>query len=207
MGYRPDEDGFHLQGGVFYQFCLRAQNNPDQPYFFLIDEINRGNLSKIFGETLQLMERDYRGQVTALSYNGLSFSVPENVYILGMMNTADRSLALVDYALRRRFGLFEMKPAFENAGFCEYVASLGLPSLERVIARVKALNAAIAEDDSLGEGFCIGHSYFCGQEGADPSWVGQVVEYELIPLLKEYWYDDRGKAEHWARALREAAYE
>lgn len=206
MGYRPDGDGFHLQGGVFYQFCLRAQNHPQHPYFFIIDEINRGNLSKIFGELLQLIEKDYRGQPAALSYNGFSFSVPENVYIIGMMNTADRSLALVDYALRRRFSLFEMKPAFDEAEFRTYVEALRIPALERVIAKVKEVNRAIEEDDSLGEGFRIGHSYFCGQDGTDASWVGQVVEYDLIPLLKEYWYDDREKAAHWAEALREAAY-
>lgn len=103
LGYRPSENGFVIKPGPFYDFCRKAESDPAQPYFFIIDEINRGNLSKIFGELLMLIEADKRGQEVEILYSGTPFSVPENLYIIGMMNTSDRSLAMMDYALRRRF--------------------------------------------------------------------------------------------------------
>ncbi|GHV36835.1 hypothetical protein FACS1894187_12170 [Synergistales bacterium] len=117
MGYRPDGRGFCLAEGPFYQFCKIAEkDDDDRPYFFIIDEINRGNLSKIFGELLMLIENDKRGEKNALRllYKDEDFFVPENVHIIGMMNTADRSLAMIDYALRRRFVFFDMEPAFDS---------------------------------------------------------------------------------------------
>lgn len=117
MGYKPVEDSFELKYGIFYRFCQKASNQPDKEFFFIIDEINRGNMSKIFGELLMLIERDYRGIKATLAYNGLPFSVPKNLYIIGMMNTADRSLAMIDYALRRRFSFFEIEPGFDSEGF------------------------------------------------------------------------------------------
>ena len=120
MGYKPVEDGFELRYGIFYRFCTKASEDPERDYFFIIDEINRGNLSKIFGELLMLIEKDYRGVEATLAYNGASFSVPENLYIIGMMNTADRSLAMIDYALRRRFSFFEITPGFDSKGFINY---------------------------------------------------------------------------------------
>lgn len=130
MGYRPNEDGgFELKKGVFYNFCKRAQSNPDKDYYFIIDEINRGNLSKIFGELLMLIEKDYRDTEIKLAYNGEMFCVPSNLYIIGMMNTADRSLAMIDYALRRRFSFYEMTPGFDTEGFKKYQESIGMISL------------------------------------------------------------------------------
>jgi 5-methylcytosine-specific restriction protein B len=120
MGYRPDGSDFKLTDGIFYRFCQTAANHPDKEYFFIIDEINRGNMSKIFGELLMLIEKDYRGTKATMAYSGMPFSVPENLYIIGMMNTADRSLAMIDYALRRRFSFFEIEPGFNSEGFSEY---------------------------------------------------------------------------------------
>ena len=129
MGYKPVEDGFELKYGIFYRFCQRAANQPDKEFFFIIDEINRGNMSKIFGELLMLIEKDYRGTKATLAYNGLSFSVPKNLYIIGMMNTADRSLAMIDYALRRRFSFFEVEPGFDSEGFIHYQNGLNNETL------------------------------------------------------------------------------
>lgn len=166
MGYKPKEDGgFELRRGVFYNFCRKAQSDPDKKYFFIIDEINRGNMSKIFGELLMLIENDYRGEKhkIRLAYNDEYFSVPENLYIIGMMNTADRSLAMIDYALRRRFSFFDMTLGFDSVGFKKYQEDLDCEVFNKVIDAVKALNIEIAKDDSLGKGFCIGHSYFCNR--------------------------------------------
>ena len=110
MGYKPDGDGFELKEGIFYKFCKKAAGDPDRKYFFIIDEINRGDISKIFGELLMLIEKDYRGEKITMGYTGDKFTVPENLYIIGMMNTADRSLAMLDYALRRRFSFFDVNP-------------------------------------------------------------------------------------------------
>ena len=203
MGYKPVEDGFELKYGIFYRFCQKAANQPDKEFFFIIDEINRGNMSKIFGELLMLIEKDYRGTKATLAYNGLSFSVPKNLYIIGMMNTADRSLAMLDYALRRRFAFFELTPAFSSAGFRAYRTKVNNPKFDRLIATVEQLNDVIANDDSLGEGFCIGHSYFCTNATINDEWMRSVVEYELIPLLKEYWFDEAVKVKDWSRTLRE----
>lgn len=200
MGYKPQENGFKLEYGVFYQFCKKAANNPHEPYFFIIDEINRGNMSKIFGELLMLIEKDYRGADDSIlmAYNKTSFNVPDNLYIIGMMNTADRSLAMIDYALRRRFCFYTIKPGFDTEGFKIYQKSLKNPLLDNVIEKVKDLNAEITADTSLGEGFCIGHSYFCGKnEEYTPDILYSIVFYEILPMLEEYWFDDPQKLEKW----------
>lgn len=204
MGYRPDGSGFRLMEGIFYLFCQTAENHPEQDYFFIIDEINRGNLSKIFGELLMLIEKDYRGVSTTLAYNGMSFSVPENVYLIGMMNTADRSLAMIDYALRRRFSFFEMEPAFSSDGFQKYQASLQNELFDALIEQIKLLNREISEDGTLGRGFCIGHSYFCGRKPEDctADWMRSVVEFDILPMLGEYWFDEPDKLRRWEKNLR-----
>ena len=209
MGYRPnDSGGFELQSGVFYNFCIRCKENPDKPYFFIIDEINRGNLSKIFGELLMLIETDKRGEKHKLNlvYGGTAFYIPENLHIIGMMNTADRSLAMIDYALRRRFSFYTMQPAFENAdqnGFGDYTAEIQCELYHSVIAKIRELNNTIRKDSTLGKGFEIGHSYFAPENKSEinDEWVRGVVEYEIIPLIEEYWFDDDKKVEEWTKAL------
>ena len=204
MGFRPSGSDFVLKRGVFYNFCKEAEIDSDNEYFFIIDEINRGNLSKIFGELFMLVESDKRGIELQLLYSDEKFSVPANVYIIGMMNTADRSLAMLDYALRRRFAFYEMKPGFDTDGFREYRMNLGSEKFDRLINCVEKLNAAIAADDSLGEGFCIGHSYFCNLKNTSDQTLSSIVEFELIPLLKEYWFDEPTKVKDWAFNLRSA---
>lgn len=203
MGYRPSGDSYELKYGIFYQFCKKAENQPDKKFFFIIDEINRGNLSKIFGELLMLIEKDYRGTKATLAYNGMPFSVPKNLYIVGMMNTADRSLAMIDYALRRRFSFFEMAPAFESKGFKEYQYSLDNRTFNELISEIVKLNGEISRDKSLGKGFCIGHSYFCGKtkETCTNEWMQSVVNYDILPMLSEYWFDDDTKVQRWDHIL------
>lgn len=206
MGFRPSTTGFELKKGAFYNFCKKAEIDSDNDYFFIIDEINRGNLSKIFGELFMLIENDKRGIELQLLYSDEKFAVPANVYIIGMMNTADRSLAMLDYALRRRFAFFEIKPGFETDGFREYKMSLDNDKFNKLINCVEKLNSVIASDESLGEGFCIGHSYFCNFEAdkIDNECLYGIVEYELIPLLKEYWFDEPTKVKDWSNNLRSA---
>ncbi|MBR1751991.1 MAG: AAA family ATPase [Ruminococcus sp.] len=205
MGYRPNENGgFTLQNGIFYRFCVTARNNPQNEYFFIIDEINRGNMSKIFGELLMLIEKDYRKESATLAYSGKKFSVPDNLYIIGMMNTADRSLAMIDYALRRRFSFFDMESGFNSEGFKSYSESLSNGTFDELIGQIKLLNKAIEIDGSLGKGFCIGHSYFCNltTESCTEERLRSIVEYDIIPMLSEYWFDDKESLRKWSANLR-----
>ncbi len=202
MGYRPNDNGFTLTEGPFYKFCKKAQVDSQNNYYFIIDEINRGNVSKIFGELFMLIEHDKRGEngeQIALLYKDELFYVPENVYIIGMMNTADRSLAMLDYALRRRFAFFELKPAFDSDGFITYQLEKENNKFDTLITKVKDLNSEITSDDSLGSGFRIGHSYFITKEPITDEWIFSIINYELIPLLQEYWFDEYSKVEKWTK--------
>lgn len=203
LGYKPNANGgFELKHGVFYKFCKKALNTPDKDFFFIIDEINRGNLSKIFGELLMLIENNYRGKEIKLAYTDEPFTVPENLYIIGMMNTADRSLAMIDYALRRRFSFFEMNPGFLTDGFKNYMDTLSNERFNKIISGILEINEFICKDDSLGNGFCIGHSYFCNQKEFNLEWLENVIEYDIAPMLKEYWFDDVQKYESQITLLR-----
>ena len=205
-GFRPTSagSGFEIKKGSFYNFCKKAGEDLENEYFFIIDEINRGNLSKIFGELFMLIENDKRGNSLQLLYSDEKFNVPSNVYIIGMMNTADRSLAMLDYALRRRFAFYTMNPGFDSDGFRNYKAKLTSDKMNKLIECVESLNGAIASDDSLGEGFCIGHSYFCNIDKVTDDILSNIVEYELVPLLKEYWFDEPIKVKDWSNNLRSA---
>lgn len=198
-GYKPAATGFILQDGIFKRFCKEAADAPDEKFFFIIDEINRGNLSKIFGELLMLIEKDYRGQAAMLPYSGRSFTVPKNLYIIGMMNTADRSLAMIDYALRRRFSFVDMEPGFDTKGFKEYLSSKGNTTMGALVEKVEELNEDIKQ--TLGKGFCIGHSYFVFDEPCSDTLLRSIVKYDILPMLAEYWFDDEEQYETWASHL------
>ncbi len=206
-GFRPGGEGnnqFVVKKGSFYRFCKKAADDLENDYYFIIDEINRGNMSRIFGELFMLIEADKRGNTLQLLYSDEKFTVPGNIYIIGTMNTADRSLAMLDYALRRRFAFYDMKPGFETKGFREYQELLNNEKFNRLISQIKNLNETIAKDDSLGEGFCIGHSYFCDLKEITDNGLRDIVEYEIAPLLREYWYDEKGKAESAIASLKDA---
>jgi DNA polymerase III delta prime subunit len=208
-GYRPTETGFELRSGKFVEFCQRAANDLDRKYVFIIDEINRGNLSKILGELMLLIESDKRDRtwMMRLASGREEFFVPPNVYLLGLMNTADRSLAVVDYALRRRFAFIDLAPNLGSARFKSYLASIGISDRlsSGIITRIGQLNAEIVADlANLGPGFAIGHSYFCAKPVAhetEQDWYERIVETEIVPLLREYWFDTPQKADSWNAQL------
>ncbi|HDA3605855.1 TPA: AAA family ATPase, partial [Staphylococcus aureus] len=203
MGYRPTSSGFELTTGTFYDFCKKADKDRDNEYFLIIDEINRGNLSKIFGELFMLIESDKRDEELILLYSGERFSVPKNIYIVGMMNTADRSLAILDYALRRRFAFYNMQPAFHTTKFKKLLKAINNTELESVINCIEGLNKEIVQDDMLGNGFVIGHSYFSNIECIDKDELSNIVEFEIIPMLEEYWFDEPSKINVWSEKLRD----
>jgi 5-methylcytosine-specific restriction protein B len=212
QGFRPSGEGFRLRNGVFYDFCETAKNDPGNDYVFIIDELNRGNLSKIFGELMLLIEADKRGPdwaipLTYAESDSPKFYVPENLYLLGLMNTADRSLAMVDYALRRRFGFATLKPGFETDQFYEYMVEHKAPKalIQQIVDGMTTLNNEIAGDTvNLGPGFCIGHSFFCSLPDdfvPDERWFERVVRSEIEPLLREYYFDASEKAEELTQRL------
>lgn len=211
QGYRPTETGFELRNGVFLAFCRRAEADVNRPHVFIVDEINRGNLSKILGELMMLIEHDKRDErfATRLTYappDDGRFHVPPNVMIIGMMNTADRSLSMVDYALRRRFAFFTLEPQFRSLAFADWLTQAGVtrPLVDKIASRMTALNEEIGADTvNLGRGFRIGHSFFSPAVGSrvDEGWYERIVETEIRPLLEEYWFEQPSLVEDRCRAL------
>ena len=210
QGYRPDVDGkFKLTNGLFYNFCIRAAADPAHSYYFIIEEINRGNVSSIFGEMLFLLEADKRGALfsTSLTYGAAEnerFFIPENVFIIGTMNTADRTLTLLDYALRRRFAFFKMEPQFGEQ-FQNYLASKNINSklIKHIVTALKNVNQVISADPALGAGFQVGHSYFSNPPlNADLDWFKSVIQNEIAPLLEEYWPDNDKQVAALLHALK-----
>jgi 5-methylcytosine-specific restriction protein B len=214
QGYRPDgKGGFILKNGTFHDFCRRALLAPDKPFVFIIDQINRGNLSKVFGELLMLIEADKREAKFAmpLTYSTAAddtFFVPPNVYLIGTMNTADRSLSLVDFALRRRFAFIELEPGFESPEFVAFLHSKGVTDtvIVQIQKRMTHLNELIRNDsNNLGRGFCIGHSFFVPEDvDRSATWLSDIIEYEIVPLIEEYWVDDEKKRNQGLAIVRGA---
>ncbi|TXJ40530.1 AAA family ATPase [Brachyspira aalborgi] len=208
MGYRPNENGFELKEGVFYKFCKEAEidENKENKYFLIIDEINRGNISKIFGELFMLIENDKRGEEYALELvykDDEKFFVPENLYIIGLMNTADRSLAMLDYALRRRFIFIDIEPAFNKPQFRKDLENKNIDKdlINKIIEKFTKLNETIKSDKTLGKGYTIGHSYFCNRKNLNKEDYEDIINYEIAPTLREYWFDNEDKAEKEIKEL------
>ncbi len=205
QGYRPTEaGGFVRRNGPLLDLCERARGDAAHNHVLVIDEINRGNLSKIFGELLMLIEADKRDPQwkLRLAYGAKdeTFYVPPNLHIIGTMNTADRSLALVDYALRRRFAFLELEPQVDHPGFEAWLTARGCAAtlIARIRARLRKLNAEIVSDPQLGSGYATGHSYFTNiAQGVvpDDAWYQRIVDFEIEPLLHEYWFERPEKAD------------
>ncbi|TDN36620.1 hypothetical protein A8B98_07980 [Hymenobacter sp. UV11] len=213
LGFRPGPKGqFGLVPGVLPLLCQRAAQDPERLYFLLIDELNRGNVARIFGEFLLLLEPDKRGPAHALRLpyappEAPRFFVPENLYVIGTLNLADRSLAPLDYALRRRFAFVAMRPQF-GAPLRKLLTDkeVPMPLIELLLERMAALNHVIAADPELGADFEIGHSYFCAPPtplGAAEasSWLRLIFEQEIGPLLADYWREQPDKAAAQLRRL------
>lgn len=214
QGIRPttkDGGGFERHDGPFLRFCKQALQDPESKHVLIIDEINRGNVSKILGELLSLLEADKRdpryGMTLAYArHDEPRFHVPPNLYVVGMMNTADRALSLVDYALRRRFVFVDVAPAFGRAELIAWWTDrMGIegPLRARIEKRLLELNHTTTKDPSLGSGYAVGHSYFVQQADAyDGAWFERVLRYEIEPLLREYWFDSPQKLTSAMAALR-----
>lgn len=209
QGIRPSKDGFVVRNGIFYDFCQRAKND-DRTYFFIIDEINRGNLSKIFGELMMLIEYDKRGDkhTVRLTYSNTTdepFYVPENVYIIGCMNTADRSLAIVDYALRRRFSFITLLPEFGDTFKNFLKIKMNGEFVDKITEKIVAVNHEIHRDEML-RGMEIGHSYFCNfdgfEKGDESAWWNDICQYELFPYLEEVCFDDSSRLAELKQMLK-----
>jgi len=157
--------------------------------------------SSTVGELMMLIERDKRGSEYALSLTyspGEEFYVPENLFIIGTMNTADRSIAMVDYALRRRFTFIALTPQFKSERFKSFLRGKGvnIDLINTIIENMNSLNEEIIKDiNNLGEGYQIGHSYFCPNNENDNDWYNEVIKYEIVPLLKEYWFDEQERVD------------
>ncbi len=212
-GWRPSGEGkLELCDGPFLEFVKQALQSPQQKFVVVIEEINRGNPAQIFGEMLTLLEADKRtpDEALELSYRNEDDKpvyIPDNLYVIGTMNVADRSLALVDLALRRRFAFINLSPTFGKPwrDWVNSKAGIAFTDLAKIEAKLAKLNDEIAADDRLGVQFQVGHSYVTPAFGIDikdaAHWFTQVVETEIFPLLEEYWFDDPAKAQSEKAAL------
>jgi 5-methylcytosine-specific restriction protein B len=190
QGFRPDavngQMTFALRDGIFKQLCADAAAAPNRRFYLIIDEINRGDIPRIFGELLTVLEQDKRGMTITLPVNGARFAVPKNVFLIGTMNTADRSISLLDAALRRRFGFIELMP---DASVLDphTIAELSLSGW------LHELNRRIRENIGRdARNLQIGHSYLL-REGTpirEPSVFRQILRDDIIPLIEEYCYED-----------------
>ena len=206
VGFKPNSEGnFALQRGSLIQICEKAKQNENENFVMFIDEINRANISKVFGELLSLIENDKRGPENAVkilySENDINFYIPSNLYFICAMNTADRSLKMVDYALRRRFSFFEFKPEFDKPEFKNFLKdkNVNAKTIDRIVNNISKVNQQISDDNfELGDGYCIGHSYFCPKGNSSDSfgdqWYEQIIEYEIKPLINEYYFDKPDQA-------------
>lgn len=210
QGLRPGRNNnFELRNGIFYNFCQQAHAHPEKDYFLVIDEINRGNLSKIFGELMMLIEPDkrkkqYAVKLTYAEDDDAEFFVPPNLYLIGTMNTADRSLAIVDYALRRRFAFIDLEPMFEEP-FRSFLNQKGISAelISHITNAIGKVNKSIHTDPNLGQGFQIGHSYFCSfkEVNNEKEWYEAVLHFEIKPLLEEIWFDSPDKVKEMLAIL------
>ena len=216
-GFRPTGGGtLAVEDGVFMNAIENALNEPDEKFVVVIEEINRGNPAQIFGELLTLLEADKRNEEEALALtyahpdrSTQSVYLPPNLYVIGTMNLADRSLALVDFALRRRFAFEDLKPELTSRWRSWVVEELGVDEnlVQDIAKSINSVNEKIQEDKRLGSAYVIGHSFVTPpsrlESGGTKAWFLDVVDTELLPLLNEYWFDEPEKVEEAKLILTE----
>ena len=206
QGLRPTNNStFEPVDGILKTICDKARNKINDKFVIIIDEINRGNISKIFGETFMLIEKDKRitkeqieanknsNYAVVLPYSkdkNSKFDIPENVYFIGTMNTMDKSISIMDFALRRRFSMYEIKPCFDNSEFKKYISDINDKRLETLVQRIKSIN----DSKNLDE-IKFGHSYFCGLNKCENlhTVIDFIINYEILPQLREYLLGDNKK--------------
>ena len=216
-GFRPASGGhLRLQPGPFLKAVKAASDDEERKHFIIIEEINRGNPAQIFGEMLTLLEADKRNAASALttiySPDSEPIYLPNNLYVLGTMNQADRSLAMVDMALRRRFAFVDLQPQFNERwlDYCSSECGYDREALATIGAKLSVLNERIAQDANLGRDYGVGHSFVTPRKSSKPlsreetcMWFDAIIDTDLAPLLREYWYDQPEVLEEALRELRD----
>ncbi len=213
QGFRPKADGtFVLKEGIFYAFCQRAIKHPDEPFIFIIEELNRGNVASVFGEMLQLLETDKRGvgHAITLTYaenDQSTFYIPENVFLLCTMNTADRSVGTLDAAIRRRFAFANIHPNFGEK-FRNLLVKKGVSNLlaQHISREMISINKELGKKLDIGSNSILGHSYFLNStiissENEEQLWFERVVTYEIQPLLQLYLHHHREMVHRYVSSL------
>ncbi|NLW89859.1 MAG: AAA domain-containing protein [Clostridiaceae bacterium] len=199
MGYAPDAHDSRLSTGVFYDFCKEAEPD-DKEYFFIIDDISRGDIGNIFGDLLMLVGRDDRGKKIRLLHRDEQFAIPDNVHIIATMNGASESSGM-DYSVRRRFAFYQLSPAFDKKPFIDYVKKQSSPKLEKLTRIVSDINKALASDSATDGNRAIGHGYFCGKQELSDINLNAIAKYELIPLVRELFASNPDQAKTWVGKL------
>lgn len=208
QGYRPGKNGnVELIDGLFLEVCKNAIQNPDFNYVLLIEEINRCDLNQVFGELLHLLEATKRtkecGVRLMYQHNDESFYVPPNLHVVATMNTADRSTVNIDYAMKRRFSFLNVQPQFSSSKFERYMVKNGFVKNDvlKIKSKMTKINDEITKTRHLGEGFMIGHSYFCDNKKnlTIDKWLTKKMNFEIKPILMDYWYEDQALVEELIR--------
>lgn len=197
---------FPLTEGCFLEFSKKAVADSRNDYYFIIDDINRDNLNKVMGDLILLFKRD---QVSnqfkrPKKFSVENFYIPENIYIIGMMNTADKGMILLDQTLQRHFNFVEIEPAFDCDKFLEYIEDKKNNKLKNLVSEVQAINLEIEEDQSLGRGFKIGHGHFCNLNDVSDGDLLMITTFGIIPKIEEYWGDEEARLQYWKKKLCES---
>lgn len=200
---RELKSNFILDECGFFEFCKKAESDNQHHYYFIIDEINRINLNRIMADLLFLFKRNHyqKNSEENKRLDHRSFFIPANLYIIGMMDTGDQCLRLIDHNLKQHFTFVEIKPAFDSVEFSKYIKEKDSEKLNNMIKQVQALNSEISRHASLGEEFQIGHSYFLNLKEATAFNLKKIVDCDIVPKIEAYWFDEEKIKDTWKNNL------